>query len=215
MAADKAELEPGFVFVVDPVEPDFQMVIDLAERYENRLYIVPVDEERADPRRQEKHQWGPKRYVEMVLLRNGLLRAVRDLKPEVFFSLDSDILLHPDSLVSALDKMAERDYDAIGLKCYLDAGLSCPNYAMLRRNKDSISRSNSDGVLTVDVLMAAKLMSCSAYEIDYTWNINGEDIGWSKNCKDAGLKLGWDGTLVNKHVMRPKDLERIDVRCGY
>jgi hypothetical protein len=58
-------------------------------------------------------------------------------------------------------------------------------------------------------------MKPEAYNIDYKVADQGEDIGWSQNCKQARLKLLWDGSHASKHVMRRKDLENVDVRVGY
>ena len=48
------------------------------------------------------HHWSQERYHHMAALRNELLTYVRDREPEIFFSLDSDILLHPLAIKSAL-----------------------------------------------------------------------------------------------------------------
>lgn len=205
-------LEPAYLFVCDPDEqPLYDLIHELAETYKSKLFIVAVDDAVEYTR-----NWNHERYHEMVWLRNCLLDAVREIGPDLFLSLDSDILLHPDAIGSMVSKMGEKGFDAIGGKCFLEpSGLHSPNYGMMKRNKDSFTRTNAEGLIAVDILMAIKLMSSNAYSIDYTWNKSGEDIGWSLECKAAGLKLGWDGTVVNKHLMSREALNKVDVRAGF
>ena len=48
-----------------------------------------------------------------------------------------------------------------------------------------------NGVHPTDAIMAAKLMRPKAYTIDYIYDTEGEDIGWSKACSRAGVFLGF------------------------
>jgi hypothetical protein len=63
--------------------------------------------------------------------------------------------------------------------------------------------------------LAIKLMSPRAYNIDYRFHHQGEDIGWSVAATEKGLKLGWDGRICSKHVMAADQLQLVDPRCGY
>jgi hypothetical protein len=69
--------------------------------------------------------------------------------------------------------------------------------------------------MPVDVIMAMKLMKPSAYWVDYRDHEQGEDVGWSIACQEQHLRLGWDGRVCSKHVMKPEQLDPIDARCGY
>lgn len=210
VACKVAGLKPGFLFVMDPSEePLATMIRDLAQINGVDVWVAGIQEEV----REDKREWNAFRYEKMVNLRNVLLDAVRRLSPPLFLSLDSDILLHADSIESMVEKL--EDFDAIGGKAYMTSiGTSHPSYGMLQAD-NMLRRQDADYVITVDVIMAIKLMTPSAYAVDYRWASQGEDIGWSQACGEKQLKFRWDGTVVNKHVMRREELERVDVRAGY
>jgi hypothetical protein len=199
-------VKPEYAFVVDPSDESWPVI---RERTAGAV-IVPTANTKGDDTR----NWAsPHRFHEMVELRNALLAAVRTRQPEVFLSLDSDILLHPAHLQSMLEALHE--YDAVGGKCFMtETGTDFPSWAQLGRDGGLI-RTDAWGLFPVDVIMAIKLMSPRAYAIDYEHDILGEDIGWSKACARAGVTLGWDGRVSSKHVREPHMLEQVDPRVGY
>lgn len=158
--------------------------------------------------------WTKERYHEMVAVRNLLLTHVRALKPDYFLSIDSDILLPQGLLPNLLDSVG--DYWAVGGKCYMTRPPSerYPSYGMLTK-QGNIRRSAADGVMPVDAIMALKLMTPAAYNVDYVFNPNGEDVGWSRNVKAAGGQLLWDGRIAAKHVLNPEMLDQPDKRIGW
>lgn len=162
-----------------------------------------------------KRNWGRARFVEMTGLRNQLLGEVRRHTPDLFWSLDSDILVHPRALASSLDLMQERAFDAVGQCCFMSSKSTMhPSFGML--GSSGLIRQYTPGMVApVDVIMAAKLMTPAAYNVDYSSHRLGEDIGWSRNARSAGLTLGWDSTVVSKHVMNPAELTVVDDRCGF
>lgn len=205
-AAENASFDASFLFVVgedeDPIDwPDAKVLV--------------VEE----PPRDDVRHWSKERLNHMVFLRNQLLKGVREDDPPLFLSLDSDILLHPQSLASMYEVFDNRpDAWAVGAKTYMAPGRDCPSYAMFNHPKqpwNGLKRKDSSSVLDVDVLMAAKLMNKSAYNVDYVFHRQGEDVGWSRGVTQAGGVLMWDGRTCSKHVMKPEKLEKIDARCGY
>jgi hypothetical protein len=161
-----------------------------------------------------EHRWDSRSRLErMASLRNELLSEVRQSAPDYFLSLDSDILVKGGTVSSLLEDIAdERGFAAVSPKAYMAPGTGFPNY-MLRRG--GWSRRDADGFFQVDVIMAAKLMSPEAYAVDYRYHHIGEDVGWSLACAEAWLRLGWDGRLLTKHVMRREALLRADRRVGF
>lgn len=154
----------------------------------------------------------PSRLQQMARLRNELLSYVRANGPKLFWSLDSDILAHPQALSGAIEAMRTREFDAVGTKCFMtEHGDRYPSYGQL--GPHGMKRTNQHGVISVDVIMASKLMSPAAYAVDYEFDRLGEDIGWSRSARKQGLKLGWDGRYCSRHVMRPHLLDKEDVRC--
>jgi len=173
-----------------------------------------------EPSREDKRIWNTDRYEEMCVVRNAFLRQARDgaHKPDYLLSLDSDIQIHPQQIKGMIEHLEEHpEWAAIGGKTYLSAtGKQHPSYGQLKRgHKSAFLRSDSEGVFQVDIIMAIKLMTPAAYEVDYKANRYGEDIGWSIEVNAAGLKLGWDGSIASKHVMTEAHNGREDPRCGY
>lgn len=204
----KANLEPVYVFVGDPKDSDsFGAVDDALDMYDREVYLSWVEESEHTP---TDRTWNPHRYHRMVYVRNELLDVVRKIGPDYFFSLDSDILLHPDTLVNLLESIDR--FDAVGGKTYMTPfGNQFPSYGYM----PGLKRFDESGVFPVDVIMAIKLLSPLAYKVDYMYHDYGEDIGFSLACLDKGLRLGWDGRTTSKHVMDPAGLDRIDERCGF
>lgn len=199
-----AGVSPGFVFVCDPNDESWGCI----ETFAPGAAIVECSTTRRDVR-----EWGPPRYLQMVELRNRLLGAVRDLAPDLFFSVDSDILLHPDQLTNLIETSGS--FDAVGGRCYMTAtGTRFPSWGSLTKT-GALRRDDRDGVFAVDVIMAAKLMSPAAYRVDYRFDLQGEDIGWSKACREHHVRLGWDGRVAAKHVLAPHLLGRVDARVGF
>lgn len=208
-SAKLAGITPHFAFVGDlENDPSFGII----DRCTTRALLVHVQETRAVDRR----DWATaSRYHRMVELRNLLLFAVRAMAPLAFLSLDSDILIHRDLLGRLLEDVLSDSYDAVGGRCYMTpSGTSYPSWARLGRG-DALQREDANGYFPVDVIMAIKMMSPAAYHIDYEHHLQGEDVGWSKAARRAGLRLGWDGSLVSKHVLAPELLHRVDPRVGF
>lgn len=236
-AARHAGFEPAFVLAAHPEDPTPRFI---APRSAARFDVVPVDLERAEDRRD---WYRPGRFSQMAEIRNTLLRHVRAASPDMFLSLDSDILLHPDALTHMVGMLEH--WDAAGSACFLskapkvrrdgqiargswnlpNAGKLSPNHQLMRRWEAGAPDRR------VDVLMAIKLMSPAAYAVDYAYHFQGEDVGWALNARVAGLRFGWTCKVVSKHVMEShcgahlnhdpgcekcsEPISRIDPRCGY
>lgn len=198
IACDNAGVKPVYLHVVPAGDPTMPMLAPDA--------IVWTTDE---PVRPDKRIWNHDRYRHMVDLRNQGLAIVRELEPRWFLSLDSDILLHPDSLrllIDALENPAlpRSRFDAVGGRCYMTGTAQFPSYGMLVSRTGGIRRKDvPDGLFPVDVIMAIKLMSPKAYAVDYQFHPHGEDIGWSNAARAVGCRLGWDGRTLSTHI--PKD----------
>ena len=168
--------------------------------------------------KQDVRSWNSGAYMHMVDLRNCLLEEVRYENPDFFFSIDSDMLMHPDSIVNMYETYLSHDTWAVGGKAFLSmGGKHHPTFGnwVDKAQRSNFRRNESDQVMLVDILMAIKMMDRRAYNIDYCYHKNGEDLGWSSAVYSAGGTLWWDGRITNKHVMTPSMLGSIDARCGY
>lgn len=203
VAAANAHVDPHYVFVQTLGDDSLDDIM-----FTDNVTIISVDE----PLFQDR-TWNEERYLHMVNLRNTLLSKVRDISPDLFLSLDSDVLLNPNFLRSSL---SFDGWDAVGGKVYLAKNRKeYPSYARLSKTSGTLVRPDAEGFFKTDVLMAVKLMKPDAYNTDYKYDRRGEDIGWSLNCKDKGLSLFWNGTVSSKHVFLPERIGDFDERVGY
>lgn len=204
---------PSFLAVIDPSDPTVRVLERSAEEAGVLLEIVEIDE----PRDTLKRDWHPERYDRMAELRNLLLAAVRAREPDLFWSLDSDILVTVDAYTVA-ERILQDDPEAVASStcCFLTPGERAPNYANLVSGTGQLYRKYNPGLTVhVDVIMAMKLMAPAAYHVDYAGHRSGEDIGWSLNVRAAGGRLRWASEPISKHVMEPRLIDQVDKRCGY
>lgn len=219
-ACQKYGTEPSYVFVTDRRDPSREVIDSYVNQLGRSVTHVEVLDRVDSP---HSHAWANEDNLhKMVQLRNLLLEAVREIDPHMFLSLDSDILCHEDFVVNMVDTLMnhERGFSAVGGKVYLGSGVNVPSWCFYDRTR-GMKRYDVDYVMEVDVIMAAKLMSPSAFGVDYEFNHHGEDIGWSLACAERGLRLGFDGRVASKHVMFEKDgsgaslIQKVDSRVGF
>jgi len=213
-AAQRATDNFEFTFVVP--EGDTATIEEIEKatlHHEVKTSLVYTNE----PSREDKRTWNTDRYQELVTVRNRFLTQARELEPDYLLSLDSDIQIHPEQIKGMIESISENGWDAIGGKTFLSmTGKQHPTYGQIKKgHTGAFRRSDSEGVFKVDIIMAIKMMTSAAYNIDYVANRYGEDIGWSIAAREQGLTLGWDGRFTSKHVMKPKDVDVFDLRCGW
>lgn len=178
------------------------------------LHHVELILERSDEPMIKGRDWTTLgRYEQIMKARNVMLVTIREMAPDLFLSIDSDIMIGVhvlDGLIHDLDR-----FDAVAGKLWLSLDNDdIVNYGMILPG-GGMNRGNYDGCFPVDVIMALKLMTPKAYWIDYEYDQRGEDLGWSRNAKAAGLRLGWDGSLISKHIMYPDLIDKFDKRVGW
>lgn len=204
-----------YLFVVGDDDKD---TIDLLNSWK-RTIICYVSE----PPLNENRSWGnPDRFHHMTSLRNILLNNVQIEAPDLFLSLDSDILIHQDAIRNMYETLTEGDYAAVGGLTWLDpVDKNCTNIGKWipehrsDKNYSSYKRIVNPGTHQVDILMAIKLMSPVAYHIPYEYHRHGEDLGWSANAARMGARLGCDGRAPSKHIMSEEWIARIDKRLRW
>lgn len=205
-----ASVEPIYAFVADHDDETVQELSTLMLVHSRRAVFAWCTEDLTEP---DTRKWDHDRFGRMVELRNQLLHLVRQLAPDYFLSLDSDILLHPQVIQSLLDV---EGYDAVGGATFMGSGTHLPSCGWHQGMEGLVRREmEAKGVVRVGVIMAIKLMAPAAYAVDYEFSVQGEDIGWSVACERAGLRLAWDNRFTSKHVMEPAHLGQIDPRCGW
>jgi hypothetical protein len=215
LAAQSAGVDTEYVFVGAADDPTRKVI----EEHCPTTHTYVDTQERVQPDR--GHYWSPVEYRHMVSMRNFLLGAVRQTEPDYFLSLDSDILLHEDALANMLETIQTGSWDAVGGKTWMTEAWDACSYIIII-NSHGQYRPNVDTVIPVDVIMAIKLMSPEALAVNYVFDTDGEDVGWSRAATARGLKLAFDGRVCSRHVMYQVDrstgkswTETVDARCGF
>lgn len=159
--------------------------------------------------------WSDERHEYMAWARNQLLAAVREMEPDLFLSLDSDILLDPGAVRSAMKVLSDTSSPAVALKTYLSQTGEITNGANWVRNRTEMHRIVANYACPADIIAAAKLMTPEAYCTDYSFHHFGEDIGWSLNVMGKHGRMYFDGSIANKHLMSQQMLSAVDKRIGW
>jgi hypothetical protein len=199
----------SFAFVGDYRDPTFEIINEFGTEY--KVYSKSAPEEDLGGR---KRTWDHDLYDKMVYLRNDLLYIPRQMEPDFFLSADTDILINPEALSCMLESIQK--FDAVGGKLYMTPRSKFhPSCAKLGREGQLIRSKDPKGVFEAEIIMALKLMTPDAYNVNYYFHEQGEDIGWCLQARYNGLKLGFDGRVANKHIMDPSMLDKVDDRVGY
>lgn len=210
-AAIPVDWNAKFIFTVPEWDTD---TTELISTWENAQIIPSVEPERPDYR-----DWANRdAYNRMVELRNSILRYVRGHHPDIYLSLDSDILIQKDVISNMIDTMTTFKANAVGGMTYLDpVDDLCTNVAAWADplTKKGFRRLTFQGTYPVDVIMAIQMMDNLAYNVDYEYHDMGEDFGWCVGLNRAGASIYFDGREKSKHVMSPEWLEIVDSRVGY
>lgn len=207
--ADHVDLQ--FAFVYTPGSDDTLRLISSA-----RTVALATEKEGTHS---TLRNWGSKDRLEtLASLRNTLLGLVRDVQPDLFLSLDSDILVPPWEVFSQLLEDFDT-YDAVAPLVYLGKGTITNAFY---QRKENIQRRRVinlyDAVMPVDVICAAKLITPAVFNDDsvsYGYHSAGEDIYWSLAAKRAGYRVALDPRVKMKHVMQQNDLDKVDERVGW
>lgn len=205
-AASNAGLAVRYIVAADPADDAWDALEPVADRL-TRVEIV-------DDRERDERDWGaPGRKQRITDVRNELLVAVRREGPDVFLSVDSDMLLHPDTIGNLLETLVA--YDVVGGYAYMSDTRACPSWGRVTAS-GALDRVDTPGYVgPVEVVMGIKAMKPWAYAVDYRYHDKGEDVGIAVAWRDAGITVALDARVTSKHVMHPSALNRIDQRCGF
>lgn len=210
------------VYMAVPVDWNLKFILAVPEWDDDTLKLVGdmrtvevliTDE----PKREDKRNWADTdSYYHMADLRNSILRSVRVAKPDLYLSLDSDMLSGKETVEQMYETMLANNADAVGGLTWLDPiDPTVTNLADFTHHGSQFRRHENPGQHPVDILMGIKLMGNLAYNVNYEWDAYGEDFGWAKAMKRAGGRVYCDGRSPSKHVMSPEWLDRVDKRVGW
>lgn len=159
-------------------------------------------------------QWTMSKYHNMVNLRNSILEKVREISPDYYFSLDSDIIIKHPSTIELLTSHINDGADAVSPLMYMTPFDDKFPSVMSWKEEDPTKAYRKDsypigGYFKSDVIMAAKMMSKKTYElVDYEFHSQGEDLGWCVNAKKQGLNLYSASYIYAPHIMHEEMLQK-------
>jgi hypothetical protein len=156
-------------------------------------------------------------YRGFAYRRNQLRRLVLRREPDVFLSLDTDIMLENPRTIERLLAMLDDAPVAAPLlflhplgpasECF-NAGFwqggdpGSPERAWRRAVPEE-----AHGTIPIDIPMAAVAMRREVlYRCEYRWHECGEDMGFAQDLDQHGFDCLWDTDLECRHVMNPEAL---------
>lgn len=167
--------------------------------------------------------WNAEKYYNMVTLRNTLLERATALSDsfDVYFSLDSDILLeNPDTLSILVNEM-DKGLDVLSPLSYMSPRDTNYPSAMTWDNEFAIRCARRHDLYRIgetfecDVVMAAVMMSKPVFtQARYRWNPQGEDIGFAKHLRELGFKSYAAWSVYCPHIMHRAMLEEY-IKMGF
>lgn len=157
--------------------------------------------------------WSISKYQNMVNLRNSLLSRVRELNPNYFFSLDSDILLTNQNTIQLLIAHVNSGADAVSPLMFMTPVDTMYPSVMNWINEPGGQAFRKESYpfgeyFESDVIMAAKMMSKDVYtNVNYSLHSQGEDLGWCGNAAKMGYKLYSASYIYAPHIMHKQMMQ--------
>jgi len=200
----------GFIFETSPDDESTVSMLRLWRQYHPEVPLFEI-RERNDISHYDhdnnSRQWTMSKYENMVNLRNSLLSRVREVQPEYYLSLDSDIILKNQNTLELLIAHIDDGADAVSPLMFMTPFDTKYPSVMDWMDKEQFRgyRKNSYPLGTYfksDIIMAAKMMSKKVYNnVDYEVHSQGEDLGWSKNAALNGYSLYCASYMYAAHIM--------------
>jgi len=206
----------GFVFIAS--SKDEKTIKNLISFRNSRPDIKVFEIEFVDDivhfeHEKNSRQWSMSKYYNMVHLRNCLLKKVREIQPDYFFSLDSDILLTNPNTINFLISHIQDGADGVSPLMFMTPNdimypsvmnwTDEPGGQAFRQENYPIG-----SYFKSDIIMAAKMMSKTTYQaIDYEMHPQGEDLGWCANAAKSGLQLYCASYIYAPHIMHEQMLD--------
>lgn len=200
----------GFLFEVSPDDEKTITILETFKKIEKRIPYFEIAVRKDIPHFEHienGRNWTISKYENMVSLRNFLLNKAREINPDFYFSLDSDILLENTSTIELLIAHIMAGADAVSPLMFMTpVGTMYPSIMNWKDGTGPkayrLSNYPIGEYFKSDVIMAAKMMSKKVFEnVDYVLHEQGEDVGWSYECKTKGYDLYSASYIYAPHIM--------------
>jgi len=200
----------GFAFEVSPDDQETIDALNAWKKYDKRIPHFTINVREDIPHFQHENngrQWTISKYSNMVSLRNSLLETVRNISPDYYLGLDSDILFTNPNTIELLIAHCKSGADAVNPLMFMTPfGTMYPS--VMNWRSDVVGKAFREQQYPLgtyfksDVIMAAKMMNRRVYDsINYSVHEQGEDVGWSWSCKEAGYSLFCASYIYAPHIM--------------
>ncbi len=204
--------EIGFIFELGPNDEETHQVIwewHLSHPQVAFFDAIVRDDIKHYTHPDGQRTWSKTAYYKMVDLRNSLLERANCIRPEKYFSLDSDLLLEDPQTLEKLYHMLNRDgVDAVSPLSYMyPKGINFPSVmtwidGVGKRASRSLGDYKIGETFKSDVIMAAVMMNPDVCrDIRYVWHPQGEDLGWSGECAKNNYGLYCASDIYVPHIM--------------
>lgn len=148
----------------------------------------------------DTHLWKEDGYAYMARTRNRLKEWVLNYGADVFFSLDSDIILPENGLATLLTSL---ELHGGVVAPAVNMALNDRVWNMMAFTGTGAERNPPDPRFgPVDAVMAAMIMDKDAMQCDWTGHPRGEDIGFCLNAERLGITRWWEPAVRCTHLMR-------------
>lgn len=160
-------------------------------------------------------RWTFSKYENMVSMRNSLLDKAKKIQPDFYYSLDSDILLtNPNTIDLLMSHIISGKADAVNTLMYMTPfGTQYPSVMSWHESGGEKAYRETQypigDFFKADIIMAGKMMSKEVYNNSrYKFHPQGEDLGWSADCKDKGYNLYCASYIYTPHIMGREELKK-------
>jgi hypothetical protein len=200
----------GFIF---EASRDDEATLQMLLRYRENNKSIPVfeinfrDDLAHHEHAENSRMWTLSKYENMVSMRNSLLKRARELRPNYYYSLDSDILLTNPNTINFLVSHIKQGAGAVSTLMFMTPVSTMYPGVMnwMDETGDKAFRKEEYPLGTYfqsDIIMGAKMMSKEVYNnVDYKIHAQGEDLGWSHNAKKMGYELYCASYIYTPHIM--------------
>lgn len=174
--------------------------------------------------RDERNQAGAEYvYTEFARRRNRLLDMAIKREPDIFFSLDTDIMLEDRHVIARLLELIEsaplsspllylhptgEPSECFNAGEWMAGDLGSPKRAWRRVPAEAVASARRGHFpLTVDIPMAAVMMRYDVLEsCRYAYHECGEDLGFAQDLERHGYRCLWHPSIKVRHVMSERAL---------
>lgn len=231
---DLTDIKTHYYFIDDNVERESVKLLHSFKEVEKEVVIITSNQKASFVCDEEGHQWTTKQREKVVCFKNSILSVARESAYDYLLLIDSDILMHPQTVKKLISDKKEivatlvwtkwqknsyalpqvwlknngsfYDYRINEMRCIEDIRESTHKF---------LEELNIPGVYSVGGLGACTLLSREAlkqpigFQPIYNTSFESEDSSFCVRAAALGIPLFVDTYYPAYHIYRPSDLEGV------